>query len=161
MKIIPPSIRESKLLDAWGRKYLAFLPKVEEFIRGTPVKQFIDCFVVPLFYSPRSQQNLSVCWFVLLPVSLYISTFIENEWIFFSKSLHIWTFEILLKGSQSLKILTPVGFFLPIFVVFYVPLFIENGLTFSHQILYKYSWYYSGGHYTKKSKHGPLCWESF
>lgn len=87
---------------------------------------------------------MSVCWFVLLPVSLYVSTSLENDWIFFSKTLHIWTFEILLKWSESLKIFTPVGFFVPIFVGFFCPTF-----------------YYSGGHYTKKSKHGPLCWESF
>ena len=68
----------------------------------------------------------------------------------------------LLKYCWNFEILTPVGFFLAnFFWFFYVPLFNENGLTFSHQILQKYSWYYSGGHYTKKSRHGPLCWESF
>lgn len=67
---------------------------------------------------------MSVCWFVLLPVSLYVSTSLENDWIFFSKTLHIWTFEILLKWSESLKILTPVGFFVPIFVGFFLSHFL-------------------------------------
>ena len=88
---------------------------------------------------------MSVCWFVLLPVSLYVSTSLENDWIFFSKTLHIWTFEILLKWSESLKILTPVGFFVPIFVGFFL----------SHFLLLWWSLH------KKKSKHGPLCWESF
>lgn len=83
---------------------------------------------------------MSVCWFVLLPVSLYVSTSLENDWIFFSKTLHIWTFEILLKWSESLKIFTPVGFFVPIFVGFFCPIF-----------------YYSGGHYTKKNQSMVLC----
>ena len=49
LKIFPPYNREFKLLDAWVCQYLAFLPKVEESIRGTPTNQFIECLVAPTF----------------------------------------------------------------------------------------------------------------
>ena len=49
LKIFPLYNRKFKLLDAWVSQYLAFLPKVEESIKGTPANQFIDCLVVPTF----------------------------------------------------------------------------------------------------------------
>ena len=49
LKIFPLYNREFKLLDSWVSQYLAFLPKVEESIKGTPANQFIDCLVVPTF----------------------------------------------------------------------------------------------------------------
>ena len=45
----------------------------------------------------------------------------------------------------------------------YVYVFFENRLIFSHEIFYKYSCFYSDGHYTKSSFscHFLLCWEPF
>ena len=49
LKIFPPYNREFKLLDVWVSQYLAFLPKVEESIKGTPANQYIVSLVVPTF----------------------------------------------------------------------------------------------------------------
>ena len=37
------------LLDAGVSQYKAFLPQVEDFIRGIPINQFIECLIVPTF----------------------------------------------------------------------------------------------------------------
>ena len=48
---------------------------------------------------------------------------------------------------------------------FYFPLFLKNDLTFSYEILKRFSWCYSEGHYThtqkRNSQHSPLCRVSF
>ena len=49
LKIFPPYNREFKLLHAWVSQYLAFLPKLEEYIKGKTANQFIECLVVPTF----------------------------------------------------------------------------------------------------------------
>ena len=55
VKIIPPCNRGSKLLEVY---YIAFLLKVEEYIRATPIKQFIECLIVPIFHSPKSSKTV-------------------------------------------------------------------------------------------------------
>ena len=49
LEIISRYNRGFKLLDAWVSQHFAFLPKVEESIRGTPIKEFIECLIVPTF----------------------------------------------------------------------------------------------------------------
>ena len=58
VKIIPLYNSGSKLLHVWVRQHFAFLPKVEESIRGTPIKQFNECLIFPIFQSPKSSETV-------------------------------------------------------------------------------------------------------
>ena len=88
-------------------------------------------------FSWTSQSNMSVCWFVCLSVSLCVSPFLENDWIYFSKNLRM-DFWGIAEVIATIEKFAPVGLFLPIFwgVFFFTFLFFLR--TVKHFLLLKF-----------------------
>ena len=106
--------------------------------------------------------QIPLSWFIKLPGSPYIPLFFKNgEIIFFEKfALHLQVIDLVVinwKLFCSCHLLQGGGGVQGIFVhsclllFFHVHVFLENCLTFSHEVLYIFSWYCTDGQYVKNT----------